>query len=81
MIFGIHVDTRCTCCTISQLETLDQVFTTSDLARKVWNQIASPLGIVHNSDIVQGPLDYYLSLLQKNKVHKLLLHLIPCFTL
>ncbi|KAG5595671.1 hypothetical protein H5410_036903 [Solanum commersonii] len=35
MICGIHVDTRCTCCTISQLETLDQVFTTSDLARKL----------------------------------------------
>ncbi|KAH0730702.1 hypothetical protein KY285_001614 [Solanum tuberosum] len=53
------MDTRCSCCRDTQLETLDHLFTTSDLAIKVWNYVTRPLGITHNANIVQGVLDYW----------------------
>ncbi|MCD7469231.1 hypothetical protein HAX54_008095, partial [Datura stramonium] len=39
---------------VTQLETLDHLFTTSDLAIKVWNYMTRPLGIIQNVNTVHG---------------------------
>ena len=54
--FGINGPSWCECCTSPAVETLDHLFSTSDLASKLWKFFNSSLGISTNESALRVTL-------------------------
>ncbi|XP_059310293.1 uncharacterized protein LOC132061510 [Lycium ferocissimum] len=78
---GIQTDSNCNCCREQLPEKVDHVFTTSLFAMRIWNQMATPLGISHQGNSVQGALDCWWRVQPNNQVHKHILLITPCYIL
>jgi len=73
--FQTNLGFNCSCCRETKQETINHLFIASDLAKRVWQQIISPLGLQLTSPNMENMLDQWWTLPPKNVVHRFL-HLI-----
>lgn len=76
---GIPLACKCDCCVNSSVETLDHIFSMSELARKVWKRAALAFGVQH-----QGASSWWSKVItwltydRKSSQRVVLIGLLPC---
>lgn len=68
--FQTNLGFNCSCCREAKQETINHLFIASDLAKRVWHQITSPIGLQLTSRNMENMLDQWWTLSPKNIVHR-----------
>lgn len=75
---GICLASKCNCCQSPQVESVNHVFVSSDVARKVWAEMEGRMGIHKDESLLQLKLSAWWMSKVRSPCHKTILSLIPC---
>lgn len=74
---GTNIASRCFCCSVSQVESMQHVFVESETAKHIWRNIGSPLGIIHPNAPITAIFKNWWDAKTKNKIHGLVQQAAP----
>lgn len=74
---GIHLASKCICCSNPSVESLNHVFVGSDFAQKVWKHFEFKMGIISRASLLCQKINEWWIARIHSPCHKFVLSLIP----
>lgn len=71
------MDTKCLCCIIPQNESIQHVFSDSEMAKNIWNYFGNPLGINHQGGNIRILFNAWWNMNTANSVHNMVHQITP----